>query len=101
MTEHSFKKAMVNPRETTECEDKAIVKSTIPTPNSSLSTIQRVTGILATGRTIDRRLKEQHLSSPRPSTIPLPGDTEKRVSSGSGLSLTEVELLTAMSPVLK
>ncbi|UYV81341.1 Transposase [Cordylochernes scorpioides] len=54
------------PRETTEREDRAIVRMAVAAPESTLSTIQRVTGTQVSKMTINRRLRERNLSARRP-----------------------------------
>ncbi|UYV67085.1 hypothetical protein LAZ67_4003851 [Cordylochernes scorpioides] len=54
------------PRDTTEREDRAIVRTTVAAQASTLSTIQRVTGIQVSKMTINRRLKERNLRACRP-----------------------------------
>ncbi|UYV74518.1 VPS53, partial [Cordylochernes scorpioides] len=51
------------PRATTEQDDRAIVRMAVTAPESTLSTIQRVTG---TQMTINRRLRERNLRARRP-----------------------------------
>ncbi|UYV70855.1 hypothetical protein LAZ67_8000866 [Cordylochernes scorpioides] len=54
------------PRETTEREDRAIVRMAVAAPESTLSTIQRVTGTQVSKMTINRRLRERNLRARRP-----------------------------------
>ncbi|UYV65842.1 K02A2.6-like, partial [Cordylochernes scorpioides] len=54
------------PRNTTEREDRAIVKTAFAAPDSTLSTIQRVTGTQVSKMTINRRLREWNLRDRRP-----------------------------------
>lgn len=54
------------PRETTEREDRSIVRAALRAPDSSLSSILRATGASVTARTINRRLRERGLRSRRP-----------------------------------
>ncbi|UYV75101.1 SIM2 [Cordylochernes scorpioides] len=54
------------PRATTEREDRAIVRMAVAAPESTLSTIQRVTGTQVSKMTINRRLKERNLRARRP-----------------------------------
>ncbi|UYV65536.1 hypothetical protein LAZ67_3004622 [Cordylochernes scorpioides] len=54
------------PRATTEREDRAIVRMAVAAPESTLSTIQRVTGTQVSKMTINRRLRERNLRARRP-----------------------------------
>ncbi|UYV69400.1 Transposase [Cordylochernes scorpioides] len=54
------------PRATTEREDRAIVRMAVAVPESTLSTIQRVTGTQVSKMTINRRLREWNLRARRP-----------------------------------
>ncbi|UYV72229.1 hypothetical protein LAZ67_9002258 [Cordylochernes scorpioides] len=54
------------PRAITEREDRAIVRMAIAAPESTLSTIQRVTGTQVSKMTINRRLRERNLRARRP-----------------------------------
>ncbi|UYV61196.1 hypothetical protein LAZ67_1003785 [Cordylochernes scorpioides] len=54
------------PRATTEREDKAIVRMAVAAPESTLSTIQRVTGTEVSKMTINRRLRGRNLRARRP-----------------------------------
>ncbi|UYV83554.1 hypothetical protein LAZ67_23001451, partial [Cordylochernes scorpioides] len=54
------------PRATTEWEDRAIVRMAVAAPESTLSTIQRVTGTQVSKMTINRRLREQNLRARQP-----------------------------------
>ncbi|UYV84811.1 hypothetical protein LAZ67_X003588, partial [Cordylochernes scorpioides] len=54
------------PRATTEREDRAIVRMAVAAPESTLSTIQRVTGTQVSKMTINRRLRERKLRARRP-----------------------------------
>ncbi|UYV82659.1 hypothetical protein LAZ67_22000420 [Cordylochernes scorpioides] len=54
------------PRATTEREDRAIVRTAVAAPESTLSTIQRVTGTQVSKMTINRRLRERNLKARRP-----------------------------------
>ncbi|UYV70155.1 hypothetical protein LAZ67_7002015, partial [Cordylochernes scorpioides] len=54
------------PRATTEREDRAIVRMAVAAPESTLSTIQRVTATQVSKRTINRRLRERNLRARRP-----------------------------------
>ncbi|UYV76563.1 hypothetical protein LAZ67_14001162 [Cordylochernes scorpioides] len=54
------------PRATTEREDRAIVRMAVAAPESTLSTIQRVTGTQVSKMTINRRLRVRNLSARRP-----------------------------------
>ncbi|UYV83005.1 hypothetical protein LAZ67_22001722 [Cordylochernes scorpioides] len=54
------------PRDTTEREDRAIVRTAVAAPESTLSTIQRVTGTQVSKMTINRRLRERNLRARRP-----------------------------------
>ncbi|UYV82173.1 hypothetical protein LAZ67_21001252 [Cordylochernes scorpioides] len=54
------------PRATTEREDRAIVRMAVAAPESTLSTIQRVTGKQVFKMTINRRLRERNLRVRRP-----------------------------------
>ncbi|KFM74451.1 Transposable element Tcb2 transposase, partial [Stegodyphus mimosarum] len=53
-------------RETTEREDRAMVRVALTAPDASLSSIVRATSASVTARTIHRRLTERGLRSPRP-----------------------------------
>ncbi|UYV60905.1 MYO1D [Cordylochernes scorpioides] len=53
------------PRATTEREDRAIVRMAVAAPESTLSTIQRVTGTQVSKMTINRRLRERNLRARR------------------------------------
>ncbi|UYV62024.1 hypothetical protein LAZ67_1007530 [Cordylochernes scorpioides] len=54
------------PRATTEREDRAIVRIAVAAPESTLTTIQRVTGTQVSKMTINRRLRERNLRARRP-----------------------------------
>ncbi|UYV76682.1 hypothetical protein LAZ67_14001733 [Cordylochernes scorpioides] len=54
------------PRATTEREDRAIVRMAVQATESTLSTIQRVTGTQVSKMTINRRLREWNLRARRP-----------------------------------
>ncbi|UYV82585.1 hypothetical protein LAZ67_22000050 [Cordylochernes scorpioides] len=54
------------PRATTEREDRAIVRTAVAAPESTLTTIQRVTGTQVSKMTINRRLRERNLRARRP-----------------------------------
>ncbi|UYV65957.1 GSPT1 [Cordylochernes scorpioides] len=54
------------PRATTEREDRAIVRMAVAAPESTLSTIQRVTGTQVSKMTINRQLRERNLRARRP-----------------------------------
>lgn len=54
------------PRATTNREDRAIVRSAVTAPSSSLSTIRRSTQTPVSTMTIHRRLRERNLRSRRP-----------------------------------
>ncbi|UYV66965.1 hypothetical protein LAZ67_4003475 [Cordylochernes scorpioides] len=54
------------PRDTTEWEDRAIVRMAVAAPETTLSTIQRVTGTQVSKMTINRRLRERNLRARRP-----------------------------------
>ncbi|UYV63904.1 hypothetical protein LAZ67_2005924 [Cordylochernes scorpioides] len=54
------------PRATIEREDRAIVRMVVAAPESTLSTIQRVTGTQVSKMTINRRLRERNLRALRP-----------------------------------
>ncbi|UYV82953.1 B3GNT1 [Cordylochernes scorpioides] len=54
------------PRATTEREDRAIVRMAVAAPESTLTTIQRVTGTQVSKMTINRRLRERNLRARRP-----------------------------------
>ncbi|UYV82646.1 hypothetical protein LAZ67_22000361 [Cordylochernes scorpioides] len=54
------------PRATTEREDRAIVRMAVAAPESTLTTIQRVTGTQVSKMTINRRLRERNLKARRP-----------------------------------
>ncbi|UYV83825.1 hypothetical protein LAZ67_X000316 [Cordylochernes scorpioides] len=54
------------PKATTEREDRAIVRMAVAAPESTLSTIQRVTGTQVSKMTINRRLRERNLRARRP-----------------------------------
>ena len=54
------------PRATTEREDRAIVRAAVTAPDSSLSTIHRVTRTHVSNMTLHRRLRERNLHSRRP-----------------------------------
>ncbi|UYV64260.1 hypothetical protein LAZ67_3000095, partial [Cordylochernes scorpioides] len=54
------------PRSTTEWEDRAIVRMAVAAPESTLSTIQRMTGTQVSKMTINRRLRERNLRARRP-----------------------------------
>ncbi|UYV82240.1 hypothetical protein LAZ67_21001434 [Cordylochernes scorpioides] len=56
------------PRETTEREDRAIVRMAVAAPESTLSTIQRVTGTQVSKKTINRRLRVRNLRACLPLT---------------------------------
>ncbi|UYV70264.1 Transposase [Cordylochernes scorpioides] len=53
-------------RATTKREDRAIVRMAVAAPESTLSTIQRVTGTQVSKVTINRRLREWNLRARRP-----------------------------------
>ncbi|UYV82895.1 hypothetical protein LAZ67_22001298 [Cordylochernes scorpioides] len=53
------------PRATTEREDRAIVRMAVAAPESTLSTIQSVTGTQVSKMTINRRLRELNLRASR------------------------------------
>ncbi|UYV84223.1 hypothetical protein LAZ67_X001577 [Cordylochernes scorpioides] len=59
------------PRATTEREDRAIVRMAVAAPESTLSTIQRVTGTQVSKMTINRRPRAESKSSPTV-TMPTP-----------------------------
>ncbi|UYV68417.1 hypothetical protein LAZ67_5004273 [Cordylochernes scorpioides] len=54
------------PRATTERKDRAIVRMAVAAPESTLSTIQRVTDTQVSKMTINRRLRERNLRARRP-----------------------------------
>ncbi|UYV69295.1 hypothetical protein LAZ67_6003159 [Cordylochernes scorpioides] len=54
------------PRATTERKDRAIVRMAVAAPESTVSTIQRVTGTQVSKMTINRRLRELNLRARRP-----------------------------------
>ncbi|UYV80155.1 hypothetical protein LAZ67_18001840 [Cordylochernes scorpioides] len=54
------------PRATTERDDRAIVRMAVAAPESTLSTIQRVTDTQVSKMTINKRLKERNLRARRP-----------------------------------
>ncbi|UYV84357.1 hypothetical protein LAZ67_X001927 [Cordylochernes scorpioides] len=54
------------PRATTEREDRAIVRMAVAAPESTLSTLQRVTGTQVSKMTINRRLRALNLRARRP-----------------------------------
>ncbi|UYV69420.1 hypothetical protein LAZ67_6003530 [Cordylochernes scorpioides] len=54
------------PRAATEWEDRAIVRMAVAAPESTLSTIQRVTGTQVSKMTINRRQRERNLRARRP-----------------------------------
>ncbi|UYV73098.1 ACSL4 [Cordylochernes scorpioides] len=60
------------PRATTEREDIAIVRMAVAAPESTLSTIQLVTGTQVSKMTINRRLRERNLRARRPLQLPTP-----------------------------
>ncbi|UYV76601.1 hypothetical protein LAZ67_14001425, partial [Cordylochernes scorpioides] len=53
------------PRATTELEDRAIVRMAVAAPESTLSTIQRVTGTQVSKMTVNRRLRARNLRDRR------------------------------------
>ncbi|UYV76677.1 hypothetical protein LAZ67_14001718 [Cordylochernes scorpioides] len=54
------------PRDTTKREDREIVRTTVAAPDSTLSTIQRVTGTQVSKILIERRLRDRNLRDRRP-----------------------------------
>ncbi|UYV61580.1 hypothetical protein LAZ67_1005361 [Cordylochernes scorpioides] len=72
------------PRATTEREDRAIVRMAVAAPESTLSTIQRVTGTQVSKMTINRRLRERNLRARRPPAYPSHPCTDKSDYSGVG-----------------
>ncbi|UYV70217.1 hypothetical protein LAZ67_7002221 [Cordylochernes scorpioides] len=69
-------------RATTKREDRAIVRMAVAAPESTLSTIQRVTGTQVSKVTINRRLREWNLRARRPDEsrfLLCPDDRRKHV----------------------
>lgn len=102
-----YQESSVRLRETTECEDRVIVRLALTTPNLSLSTIQRVTETPVSTKVIDWMTPRKNTRSKLPTSVVLttPHLPDKHVCKDDGLvrlgiSLTGVELLSVLSHAL-